>query len=199
MKNKSVITKGISAGLLVLVLIVGSSWGYISNKQKNTRMCEPGPMQREFLKLDESQNKQVENYRLQMIKQTTPVQNELKVLKAKLHAQSVGEKIDEKSIYKLMEDISALKLKIAKSQFQFQRNFRSVLTEDQKILFDADESHFADKGCGMRMGFGDKPGMGRGFEEGAGCNMRMRDRKSCDRSKMPMPGEMPKTMNEDKE
>ncbi len=197
MKNKYVV-KGIGAGLLLVVLTVGSAWGYMSDKPKNgphnrqegcsmeRPMGRPGFFPDEMLKLDENQEAQAKTLRLEMMKETTPLKNELRVLKAQLHSQSVGDNAEEKAVFKLMEQISAKKLDIDKKQFQYQRKFRSILTDDQKILFDADG--------GMK----ERPGMGKEFEGRHGCGKGMKGCRYEDPSQMPMPnneGKMPEKEN----
>ncbi len=185
MKNKYVV-RGIGVAILLVVLIAGSAWGHISDKPQNgpkggpgnCHMCsqkgKPGLLPDEMLQLDENQKVQAKTLRLEMLKEITPLKNELKILKAQLHAQSVGDKVDENSVYKLMEKISDKKLDIDKIQFQFQRKFRLILTDDQNVLFDAD---------GDMM---ERPAKGKGLEGRPCCEKRMQGCRNGGPSPMPV-------------
>ncbi len=140
MKRKYVLT-GVFSGLLLLILVIGTAWNYTKDKEPHKKhMLEPP--HRDFLNLNEDQEGKIASFRLQLTKETTPIRNEVDILEAKLKALSIGDEVDEKSVYRLMDEISALKLKISKSKFQFNRKFRAVLTEDQKVVFDANNHMF---------------------------------------------------------
>ncbi len=195
--KKNYIGKGIGAALLLMVLVVGSAWGYMSDKPKDGPMNGPGncsmagPMGRlgffsgEMLKLDENQQAQAKTLRLELMKETTPLKNELRVLEAQLHSQSVGDKVEENAVFKLMEKISAKKLDMEKKQFQYQRKFRSILTDDQKVLFDADG------------GMEGRSGIGKGFEGRPGCGKRMQERRHEGPCQMTMPNDESKMPEKD--
>jgi len=138
------ISKSVVVSFLIAILFVGSAWT-IENKGQafeGRKGFNNGTVQ--MLKLTPEQREQGKTIKLKFIKELTPIKNELKVKMATLEALSTGDNVDVKAVNKLLEEIGKLKVEIAKKQFAQKQAFRNILTEDQKILFDANphKEHF---------------------------------------------------------
>ncbi len=101
-----------------------------------------------LLNLSDDQKEQMKTFKLEFIKQITPLENELEVKNAQLHAKSIGDNIDIKSVNKLIDEIGDIKTQIAKDKFAHRLKMRSILNDEQKIIFDAkpDRHNMAGKG-----------------------------------------------------
>lgn len=103
--------------------------------------------------LTEVQSEKIAEYRTNHIAEMTRVKAELRVLKAELFQLEIAEQADIKQINAKIDEISVLKTKMTKSHYKHRQDVRSLLTEEQKVVFDANR--------GKRFGRGHGKGYGR--------------------------------------
>ncbi len=109
--------------------------------------------------LTEAQTAKIKTLRTEMLKQINPIKAEMREKRAHLQTLSIAEKVDMAAINKTIDEIGALKTKIMKIHAKFRQDFRALLTDDQRVVFDS-------KAGGM-MGQGMK-GHGRHGSRGQG-------------------------------
>jgi Spy/CpxP family protein refolding chaperone len=90
----------------------------------------------EMLDLSEEQKEQIKKLRLEHQKAMLPIKNLFGEQKAKMQTLRTAEKVDLKAIDKLVDDMTGLRAKQMKMQVRHEQEVRSLLTEEQRIMFD---------------------------------------------------------------
>ncbi len=104
----------------------------------------------DFMKgLSAEQQEQLKAIRLETQKQTTPLKAELKVLRAELDKASIGNKVNSSEVNNLIDKISKLQGDLMKIRYAKKQKVRSILTDEQKVMFDANGFGEHKKGKGM--------------------------------------------------
>lgn len=130
-----------------------------------------------FNDLSDTQKEQMKAFHVEFIKEATPMKNELAVLEAKMQQASTGDNINTKEVNSLIDEITELKGEMAKKNFANKQKIRNILTDDQKVMFDAR----ADKMHKQR-----KQGMkGRNGKQGRGAGAPDCPRASVENEAMP--------------
>jgi Spy/CpxP family protein refolding chaperone len=86
--------------------------------------------------LTDEQKEQMKTLKLDLIKSNKSLKNEMKEKEARLHTLSTADEVDLDAIYKVVEEIGALQISIAKNMATHRQEVRKILTEEQKIFFD---------------------------------------------------------------
>lgn len=87
--------------------------------------------------LTEKQEAQIRELRTAYMKATLPLKNQLMEKEARLHTLSTAEKVNMKEINNIIEEIGTLKTAIMKKQAAHHQEVRTLLTEEQRLFFDA--------------------------------------------------------------
>jgi Spy/CpxP family protein refolding chaperone len=110
----------------------------------------------DMLDLTEDQSAKIEKIRLDALKKTTELQNQIREKRAKLISLQTADNADMKAIDKLIDEIAALRTQIQKVNAKKHQDIRNLLTADQKVIFD---KNFSSRGCGHgRAGKGNRGG-----------------------------------------
>ena len=163
MKRKSVI--GIS--LLVTVLMVGSAFSVkdLERRKEGGRAYKhSGGHWMERLDLSQEQREQVKEQRLAFYKAVLDEENQVGELRAKKRTILSGDPVDKNKLYACLTELNQLQVQIQKERISHHQDIRSLLTEEQRIVFDVHNHH------GKKHG---KPGKGefhRGKEKGMAGN-----------------------------
>lgn len=96
---------------------------------------------RMILDLTEKQEEKIKKLRTERLKVLLPLQNELAEKEAQLHTLSTAEKVDMKKIYKMIEEIGAIKIQMMKERATYHQDIRKLLTEEQRLVFDMRPHH----------------------------------------------------------
>ncbi len=86
--------------------------------------------------LTEQQRKQIKKIKTETKKFILPVRNEIGEKEARLQTITTVKKVDMKKINKVLEEISALKLKIVMKKEESRQEIRALLNDDQRVDFD---------------------------------------------------------------
>lgn len=110
-------------------------------------MAQPQPGQRQFqnrervapalLDLTEEQKDEIKAIHIEQLKAVQPLKDELRINKAKINALMNKDNPDMKEIVPLVEANGKLITQIQIENIESQIKIRSLLTEEQKTLFDA--------------------------------------------------------------
>ncbi|MDR2036413.1 MAG: periplasmic heavy metal sensor [Bacteroidales bacterium] len=155
--------------LLMAVAIIAVS-GITLSAQPNTSLNgsdKPQEIRRERnaenfpspLKLTDEQRQEMQKIRMERMKERTQIQNQIKEKKARLEVLQTADKADMKEINKTIDEITALQAKNMKADAADRQNIRNLLTEEQRIIFDAQ-------------------GGGKGMMHGHGPDRKQFDRKN---------------------
>ena len=89
----------------------------------------------------EKQEEKIKKLRAEHLKVLLPLQNELAEKEAQLHTLSTAEKVDMKKIYRMIEEIGAIKIQMMKERATHHQDIRKLLTEKQRLVFDMHPHH----------------------------------------------------------
>lgn len=127
----------ISAMLVLAVLVSFSTFA-----QQRKGPAEQGK-QMKFEKqsmlpdLTDDQNDKMEAIHLKTMKSVQPLKNSMMEKKAHLHTLTTAENASLKAINKQIDEISSIQASIQKLRAASHQEVRSILTEDQRIIFDS--------------------------------------------------------------
>jgi Spy/CpxP family protein refolding chaperone len=96
--------------------------------------------------LTAEQKEQMQAYRLDVQKSSLPIKNELGENRAKMNTLITAVDPDMKAIDKLIDENAKLMASIMKIKAQNHQKVRSLLTEDQRVVFDTKSVNFARSG-----------------------------------------------------
>lgn len=102
--------------------------------------------------LTEEQQSKIEDLHISFYKSVKPTKDKLAELKVKMRTLSTAEKVDMGDINDLIDEIGALKIKLAKMQAAHHQKVRELLTEKQRIIFDQHRGRGDGMGRGNGMG-----------------------------------------------
>ena len=110
-------------------------------------MAQPPQRQRHFhqrdqgvfpmLDLTEDQKAEVKEIHLAKMKENQPMKDELKINRAKINALANNDNPDMKEIVSLIEANSVIITSMQVKQIESRIKIRSLLTDDQKVIYDA--------------------------------------------------------------
>lgn len=171
-------TNKLTTSFLALALLVGMSLTASAQRGQKMNQDRPGmraagqgmnqegPMANcAFLQLSEDQQAKIATLRLALTEKNLPVQNKLGEMRAKMQSLKTGNNQDLKAISNLIDEMSNTQAQIKKNAAEHQLAVRALLTDDQKVMFDARQGRQGNRGQGMH---GNKAGMQRGLR--AGCS-----------------------------
>ena len=118
---------------------------------------------RMFSTLTQEQKDQLKKIRTAQMKKALPLRNQINEQKAKLRTLTTGDKIDTKGAEKVLAKIEELKSELARQMVRTRLEVRNVLTDEQKIMFDARRGMMSKEGRGFR---GNGQGMKGRFGQG---------------------------------
>ena len=142
--------------------------------------CKEGKAMGFLTDLTADQQKQIDALKLNLIKETINLKNQIEEKKAHITTISNGDNVDLAAVNKTFDELFALKAEIAKKHLAFQQEVRKLLTPEQKIKFDIHISKAVGHGKGSgdgdekkchKSGNGSKKGcQGQGQMDGTGKN-----------------------------
>ncbi len=135
---------------IIVALIIGMS-SLLNAQVDNNR---PEPPKDEFQKplppppvlpgipnLTKEQSESIKKLQLKISEDVLPIENEIKEKEAKLNSLTTVKNPDMDAIYKVVDEIAVLKVKIAKMQIAHDMDIRKVLNDEQRLIFDRRPKH----------------------------------------------------------
>ncbi|MCF8217940.1 MAG: Spy/CpxP family protein refolding chaperone [Bacteroidales bacterium] len=104
--------------------------------------------------LTDEQESKIEALKVEHIKKQTEYRNQYQEKMAQLRTLTSGDNVDMEKAEKVMDEAMALKSKMLKNSMNHRNKVRNLLTEEQKVYFDAHRK-------GSRMGKGSRCGNSR--------------------------------------
>jgi Spy/CpxP family protein refolding chaperone len=115
--------------------------------------------------LSDAQKTEIKKLRTAHLKEIQQLKNQMEIKRAELKALQTAEKPDMDAINKKIDERAALRVQIEKEAAAHKQAVRTVLTEDQRVIYDSKTNRSA-KG---QSGCGHKPGEGCGNAQKANC------------------------------
>jgi Spy/CpxP family protein refolding chaperone len=110
-----------------------------------------------ILDLTPEQDTKITELRTKHLKEVTPMRNELNEKRAKLRTLQTSEKTDLNAINKTIDEMATLRANIQKKGAAHRSEVSSLLTDDQRVMFNARKEN--------RMGSRGQGTMGRGMRK----------------------------------
>ncbi len=176
--------KNVSMVILIILMISGSS----VNAQKGNRYAEGDMdykyqahyhgMENAIPDLTDKQKEEIKVLRISHMKEAQQLRNQMGIKRAELKALQINDKIDIDAINKKIEEKATLRTELEKKDVGFRQAVRSLLTDEQKLIFDERTNHYHEglrgnfghngNGNGNRNGNGNGNGTGNGIGQGNG-------------------------------
>ena len=161
--------KKMMTGLLAIVALTFT--GFTSANAQDTTMMKRGKHHMAMLNLTPDQQTKMDGERIAHMKVMNGLRNEMDEKKARLNTLMETDKPDMKVINQVIDEVGALKTKMMKQKAEHVQKIRTMLTDEQKVIFD---SHKGKMGHGdnmfdMECGKGMKQGKGQGCMNDNGC------------------------------
>lgn len=117
--------------------------------------------------LTDAQQEQINAIHVKTMKEVQPLTNQLREKRAHLRTLCTAEAADLKAINKQIDDISAMQASIRKLHAKSMQEIRGLLTDEQRVAFDAHGNQRMGRGAGFGPGHGRGRGAGAGFGPGS--------------------------------
>jgi Spy/CpxP family protein refolding chaperone len=163
----NMLKSGILTGMALVMMTAASNARPMHGMRQNQpgqEMQSGGPMHSE-LNLTEEQQKQITALRVAHQKEIQPLRNDIAIKQAELQKYRSADKPDMVQINSTIDAIGKLKTEIQKKSVAHQLAVRALLTDEQKLIFDAKGPRGGKGGKGGKGGYG-----GNGGNGGGGCN-----------------------------
>ncbi len=115
--------------------------------------------------LTDTQKDKIESFRTNHLKNMTTMRNQMFEKRTKLRTLQTADNVNMVAVNSTIDEMSALRAKMQKERANHHQDIRSILTDDQRVYFDA-RGFGRGRGKGMGPGYG--RGRGRGFGQGSG-------------------------------
>ncbi len=125
--------------MLAITVILTLSYSLMAQPQRRSMQTNrpDGNFMYFFPELTEEQKSQIEEINLETLKEVQPLRDELQVNNAELNTLVKKDDPDMDAISKLVEENSGIRTRIQMLNIEGRIKIRSLLTEDQKVRFDA--------------------------------------------------------------
>jgi hypothetical protein len=140
--------------------------GFLMNGQGDCSLIIPN--------LSEDQKSEIQDLRVDFLKEMQQNRNELDVLRAENKKLATSVNPDQKAINKNIDQQTAMMNSSMKAQSAHRQEVRKLLNDDQKLYFDSRTSRMG-QGRGNNMGYGNRPmkgNAGRNYGRRANCPFR---------------------------
>lgn len=125
--------------ILAIALVTGSALAQKGKMEMENRPFK-GPKHEHFPKipdLTDEQKEQIKELKTDHLKATLPLKNQLQEKEARLQTVSTGDNVNMNDVNKTIDEIAAIKTKMAKSRAAHRQQIRKILTDEQRVFFDS--------------------------------------------------------------
>lgn len=106
------------------------------DKEKGTTEVAAPKKSKDGMNLSDEQKQKMKDIRFKTEKEVLPLKNQLAEKKARLKTLTTVDKPDMNEINKTIDEMSALRSQIEKKRVASKMEVRSLLTDEQRLLFD---------------------------------------------------------------
>ncbi|MBI5542047.1 MAG: Spy/CpxP family protein refolding chaperone, partial [Bacteroidia bacterium] len=140
--------------LLVAFIMIGSQTVFAQEKE-TAHNCDKGECVKGITDLTDVQKQKIDGLCLAHKKEMTGIKNQINEKRAHLKTLQAADKADMTAINKTIDEISALNAEQMKKGAANKQSIRDLLTEKQKIIFDANGGKHGGAGCSHGAAAGD--------------------------------------------
>lgn len=130
--------------LLVAFIMIGSQTVFA---QEAEHKCEKGECVKGISDLTDVQKQKIDELCLSHKKEMTGIKNQMNEKRAHLKTLQAADKADMTAINKTIDEISALNADLMKKGAANKQSIRALLTDNQKVVFDANAGKHGGAGC----------------------------------------------------
>lgn len=134
-------TAVIFLGLIGLTGLTFAQQGAQKNNKQRMEKMQEMHQQRNLMQkipdLSDQQQEQIRDTRLNTRKEVMPLQNRMREKAARLKTLRTAENADMAAINTVVEEMSSLRAEIMKARLASEQEIRSLLTDDQRVVFDS--------------------------------------------------------------
>jgi len=126
-----------------------------ANAQKSdcaSSKSKTGSLENIIPDLTDKQKEEIKTLRTAHLKESQQIKNQMDIKRAELKALQTAEKADLDAINKKIEEKSALRTDLEKKHSAHKQAVRSLLTDDQKVIYDQKTSRRSAHKCGSHKG-----------------------------------------------
>lgn len=124
--------------IIALLFVTGVAYGQQSEMghEHGEKMCSRGhkPM---IPDLTEKQKEKIKELRVEHMQELQQLRNQLGEKKARLRTLSTDVKVDMDEINRVIEDVGEMRTEMMKMRAQHRQDIRELLTDEQRVIFDA--------------------------------------------------------------
>lgn len=106
----------------------------------------------EMLNLTDAQKEQMKTIRTDTQKQMMPLKNQLQEKEARMKTLTTNENVDMAQVDALIDEMAALRAEMRKIKERKKQETRSILTEEQRVIFDSMKAHHKGRHKGHKQG-----------------------------------------------
>lgn len=117
-------------GILAFVAISLTTTDTFAQRGQGKGYCQNIP------DLTDDQIEQIDNLRVDHLKEMTAMRNQIRIVNAELNALQTGDNVDIKAVNQKIDEKTTLKAKILKSRNAHRMEIRNTLNDEQKVFFD---------------------------------------------------------------
>ncbi|SDB89424.1 Spy/CpxP family protein refolding chaperone [Williamwhitmania taraxaci] len=178
MKTKQIIA---TAAISALMFIGTISANAQSENRAKMDASKPMLCDQKIPGLTEEQKTKINDLRTAHMKEVTPVKNVLAEKNARLNTLTSADKADMTEVNKTIDEIAKLKGDLMKMRVSHQTKVKALLTDEQKVYFNAHMGGKKGMGKGMhgRNGMGQGKGMHQGNGMGQGMHRNGMNKGEC--------------------
>lgn len=143
------------------------------DKTTNTPICCNGKMWQDIPDLTSDQSKKIEELQIAHLKEVNQTKTQVAEKRAHLKTLQAADKVDNAAINKTIDEITALQNDLMKKNEAHRQAVRNVLTDKQRVVFDA-------KNCGKMHGKNGNCCGGNSNMNGEGCGHQHREGNGYD-------------------
>jgi protein CpxP len=127
--------KGKEIMVMLLVLFVAFQTHAQNDRQKFSK--ERNEHLIDYLDLSEEQQSQMKAFQLEMQSTTKELKLDLEEMRVQLKRLMTADEVDEEAVMLLADKMGAIQIQIKKAHLKNSIQLRSVLSDEQKVLFDS--------------------------------------------------------------
>ncbi|MEA2041889.1 MAG: periplasmic heavy metal sensor [Bacteroidota bacterium] len=119
----------------IVVILLLASFSFAEAQRQGMKGNNTGPMH-EMLNLTDEQDSKITELRTNHMSEMLPLKNDIKLKEAELTILTSADKADMAAINSKLDEISEIKLTLAKNREAHRQDVRSILNTEQRIKFD---------------------------------------------------------------
>jgi Spy/CpxP family protein refolding chaperone len=138
MKKSSLIKSVLLIGMVLITMsqTLTAQQGLRQNREMDKRGPHDPCFSHKIPNLTEEQEMKIKELKTAHMKDMLKYKSELEEKNARLKSLQTADEVDMDKIYKLIDDIGAIEIKMAKGRADLHQKIRALLDDEQRVFFD---------------------------------------------------------------